>query len=174
MTPRPTTASCRWVGTGQRWDNALAESFFATLKLGLIGGRPWPSRAAARSAIFEWIEAWYKIRRLHSSLGYRSPAKYETVLAARPPHRGCPSKRSKLSAAVRAAGLRPDASAGRGNTHRWHARLITTAPRNPEVTRPRHRPPPGRHAGTCRVGPVSGGSALRPPSRIPPPVGRPG
>ncbi|WP_331730518.1 IS3 family transposase (plasmid) [Kitasatospora sp. NBC_00070] len=68
--------------TGQCWDNALAESFFATLKRELLGDRPWPSRAAARTAIFEWIEAWYNIRRLHSSLGYRSPAEYETALAA--------------------------------------------------------------------------------------------
>uniref|UniRef100_UPI001313DDD2 IS3 family transposase n=1 Tax=Kitasatospora sp. MBT63 TaxID=1444768 RepID=UPI001313DDD2 len=68
--------------TGQCWDNALAESFFATIKRELLGDRPWPSRAAARSAIFEWIEGWYNIRRLHSSLGYRSPADYETALAA--------------------------------------------------------------------------------------------
>ncbi|TWE15304.1 transposase InsO family protein [Kitasatospora atroaurantiaca] len=68
--------------TGQCWDNALAESFFATLKRELLGDRPWPSRAVARTAIFEWIESWYNIRRLHSSLGYRSPAEYETVLAA--------------------------------------------------------------------------------------------
>jgi putative transposase len=68
--------------TGQCWDNALAESFFATLKRELIGDRTWPSRAAARSAIFEWIESWYTIRRLHSSLGYRSPASYENVLTA--------------------------------------------------------------------------------------------
>ncbi|GAA3367134.1 hypothetical protein GCM10020367_68680 [Streptomyces sannanensis] len=68
--------------TGQCWDNALAESFFATLKRELLGDRPWPSRATARTAIFEWIESWYNIRRLHSSLGYRSPAEYETVLAA--------------------------------------------------------------------------------------------
>ncbi|XCM77593.1 IS3 family transposase (plasmid) [Kitasatospora sp. HUAS MG31] len=68
--------------TGQCWDNALAESFFATLKRELIGERPWPSRVAARSAIFEWIEGWYNIRRLHSTLGYRSPADYETALAA--------------------------------------------------------------------------------------------
>ncbi|WP_107490704.1 IS3 family transposase [Streptomyces sp. TLI_171] len=68
--------------TGQCWDNALAESFFATLKRELVGDRTWPSRAAVRSAIFEWIEGWYNIRRLHSSLGCRSPAEYETVLAA--------------------------------------------------------------------------------------------
>ncbi|CAM5722872.1 integrase core domain-containing protein [Streptomyces olivaceoviridis] len=68
--------------TGQCWDNALAESFFATLKNELIGTQPWPSRAAAHTAIFEWIESWYNLHRLHSSLGYRSPADYEAALAA--------------------------------------------------------------------------------------------
>jgi putative transposase len=68
--------------TGQCWDNALAESFFATIKRELLGDRPWSSRAAAHTAIFEWIESWYNIRRLHSSLDYRTPAEYETALAA--------------------------------------------------------------------------------------------
>ncbi|WP_371100563.1 IS3 family transposase [Streptomyces sp. PU_AKi4] len=68
--------------TGQCWDNALAESFFATLKNELIDTRSWPSRAAARTAIFEWIESWYNLQRLHSSLGYRTPADYEATLVA--------------------------------------------------------------------------------------------
>ncbi|MFK0204082.1 IS3 family transposase [Streptomyces lavendulae] len=68
--------------TGQCWDNALAESFFSTLKNELGDSQPWPSRAAAHTAIFEWIESWYNVHRLHSSLGYRSPAEYETGLAA--------------------------------------------------------------------------------------------
>jgi putative transposase len=68
--------------TGQCWDNALAESFFSTLKNELGSNRPWPSRATAHTAIFEWIEGWYNLRRLHSSLGYRSPADYETARAA--------------------------------------------------------------------------------------------
>ncbi|MFI8100656.1 IS3 family transposase [Streptomyces sp. NPDC086023] len=67
--------------TGQCWDNALAESFFSTLK-NELGTQPWPPRAAARTAIFEWIESWYNLHRLHSSLGYRSPADYEAALAA--------------------------------------------------------------------------------------------
>jgi transposase InsO family protein len=62
--------------TGQCWDNALAESFFATLKGELLDTRPWPTHAAARSAIFE---GWYNLHRLHSSLGYRSPAAYEAA-----------------------------------------------------------------------------------------------
>ncbi|MEU9581052.1 IS3 family transposase [Streptomyces chilikensis] len=70
--------------TGVCWDNALAESFFATLKRELVpaDGHVWSSKAAARTAIFEYIEGWYNVRRLHSSLGYRSPADYETALAA--------------------------------------------------------------------------------------------
>ncbi|WNM33668.1 IS3 family transposase [Streptomyces sp. Li-HN-5-11] len=68
--------------TGQCWDNALAESFFATLKNELTDTRFWPIRAAARTAIFEWIESWYNLQRLHSSLGHRTPADYEATLAA--------------------------------------------------------------------------------------------
>ncbi|WP_055490378.1 IS3 family transposase [Streptomyces sp. TP-A0356] len=68
--------------SGQCWDNALAESFFATIKRELLDTRTWLSRAAARTAIFDFIEGWYNLHRLHSSLGYRSPAEYETALAA--------------------------------------------------------------------------------------------
>ncbi|MFE2038810.1 integrase core domain-containing protein [Streptomyces scopuliridis] len=69
-------------GTGQCWDNALAESFFATTKRELLDTTTWPSRAAARTAIFDFIEGWYNSHRLHSGLGYRSPADYGTALAA--------------------------------------------------------------------------------------------
>ena len=62
---------------GQCWDNAVAESFFATLKCELINRHAWPTRLRARRAIFEYIEAWYNRRRLHSSLGYVSPVDYE-------------------------------------------------------------------------------------------------
>ncbi|MFF2437455.1 transposase [Streptomyces sp. NPDC058107] len=68
--------------TGQCWDNALAESFFATIKRELLGTKSWPSRSLARTAIFDFIESWYNLHRLHSSLGYRSPADYETALTA--------------------------------------------------------------------------------------------
>ncbi|MFE9953405.1 transposase [Streptomyces sp. NPDC005531] len=68
--------------TGQCWDNALAESFFSTIKRELLGTSAWPSRSAARTAIFDFIEGWYNLHRLHSSLGYLSPAEYETALAA--------------------------------------------------------------------------------------------
>jgi transposase InsO family protein len=62
--------------TGQCWDNALSESFFASLKGELTDTRPWPTRAAAIRAIVEYI-AWYNGTRLHSTLGYRSPAEFE-------------------------------------------------------------------------------------------------
>jgi transposase InsO family protein len=62
--------------TGQCWDNALAESFFSSLKAELVDTRAWPTRAGARRAVVEYI-AWYNGTRLHSSLGYQSPADYE-------------------------------------------------------------------------------------------------
>jgi len=69
---------------GQCWDNAVAESFFATLKTELIHRHAWPTRKAATSAIFDYIEGWYNTRRRHSTLGYLSPAQYEasTTLTA--------------------------------------------------------------------------------------------
>ena len=62
--------------TGQCWDNALAESFFSSLKGELVDTRPWPTRAGAGRAVVGYI-AWYNGTRLHSSLGYQSPADYE-------------------------------------------------------------------------------------------------
>jgi putative transposase len=61
---------------GQCWDNAVAESFFASLKGELIDAQAWPTRAAACRAVVEYI-AWYNGTRLHSTLGYRSPADFE-------------------------------------------------------------------------------------------------
>ncbi|WP_416903492.1 integrase core domain-containing protein [Micromonospora echinospora] len=72
-------------GRGQCWDNAVAESFFVTIKTELLDRRSWPARTVARTAIFEWIEGWYNTRRRHSTLGYLSPAAYEaTAYSSRP------------------------------------------------------------------------------------------
>ena len=68
--------------TGQCWDNAVGESFFATIKNELLEGGVWPTRAAAHAAIFEYIEGWYNTRRRHSTLGYLSPAAYEATATA--------------------------------------------------------------------------------------------
>jgi len=62
---------------GDCWDNAVAESFFATLELELLARHRWRTRDEARTAIFRYIATWYNTRRRHSTLGYRSPALYE-------------------------------------------------------------------------------------------------
>ncbi len=59
--------------TGVCWDNAVAESFFAALKNDLYHRYTWPTRARARFAVAEYIEVFYNRRRLHSTLGYRTP-----------------------------------------------------------------------------------------------------
>jgi transposase InsO family protein len=64
--------------TGQCWDNALAESFFASLKGECLDRQPWPTRAAARRATVEYI-AWYNGTRLHSALGYQTPDEFESI-----------------------------------------------------------------------------------------------
>jgi putative transposase len=64
---------------GAAYDNALAESFVATLKTELLYRSSWPTRQVARTAIFEYIEGFYNTRRRHSALGYLSPAEFEEV-----------------------------------------------------------------------------------------------
>jgi len=63
--------------TGICWDNAAAESFFASLKKELVYRTAFPTPAHARSAVAEYIEVFYNRQRLHSSLGYRTPAQAE-------------------------------------------------------------------------------------------------
>ena len=65
-------------------DNAVCESFFATLKKELTRRRSWPTRRELESALFAWIEGWYNRRRLHSTLGYLSPADYENRTLGQP------------------------------------------------------------------------------------------
>lgn len=62
---------------GNCWDNAVVESFFATLKTELVRPSAWPSRRQMRNAVAEYIEVFYNAHRLHSSLGYCSPNEYE-------------------------------------------------------------------------------------------------
>jgi putative transposase len=69
---------------GTAYDNAAAESLFATIKRELVHRHRFPTRAAARTAIFEFIEVFYNRRRLHSSIGNLSPAEYERRLHAEP------------------------------------------------------------------------------------------
>lgn len=69
---RPSTGS-----VGDCYDNAMCESFFATLECELIDRRRFATKAEARMAIFSFIEGWYNPRRRHSALGYSSPMEYE-------------------------------------------------------------------------------------------------
>jgi transposase InsO family protein len=62
---------------GDCYDNAVAESFFATIKKELVHRQPWPTRRELSSAIFEYIEAFYNRQRRHSTLDYLSPEQYE-------------------------------------------------------------------------------------------------
>ncbi len=73
-TPGVTVSMSR---AGECLDNAMAESFFATLKAELGDTRSWPTRAAVRQAIFEWLEVWYNRQRRHSALAYHAPVAHE-------------------------------------------------------------------------------------------------
>ena len=62
---------------GNCWDNAVVESFFATLKTELVQDARWPTRAQARVELAAYLDGWYNYERRHSSLGYLSPVEYE-------------------------------------------------------------------------------------------------
>jgi transposase InsO family protein len=85
------TRRCRSVGIdvsmgsrGDCFDNAVLESFHATIKKDLIHRRSWPTKAEARTAVFDYVEAFYNRRRRHSTLGMLSPLEFETG-TLRPP-----------------------------------------------------------------------------------------
>ena len=89
-------ARCREAGVrpslgsvGDCYDNAMCESFFATLECELLDRRRFATKAEARKAVFHFIEGWYNVRRRHSALGYESPLSHErnhhaAALAASP------------------------------------------------------------------------------------------
>jgi putative transposase len=68
---------------GDAFDNALAESFFATLEIELLDRRTFRSRDEARLAVFSYVEGFYNPRRRHSALHYRSPDRYEEEMMKR-------------------------------------------------------------------------------------------
>ena len=72
---------------GDCFDNAMCESFFATLECELLDRSSFRTPADARRAIFDFIEGWYNTQRRHSSLAYESPMNFER-LAMRPPVEG--------------------------------------------------------------------------------------
>jgi len=68
---------CSMSRRGDCWDNAVAESFFATVKVELVHDAAWATRAAARIELFEYLELFYNGQRRHSALGYLSPRAFE-------------------------------------------------------------------------------------------------
>jgi len=64
---------------GDCYDNAMMESFWATMQLELLDSKPWHTRDELANAMFEWIECWYNTKRRHSSIGMRSPATFEAL-----------------------------------------------------------------------------------------------
>jgi transposase InsO family protein len=75
-------ALCSMSRKGDCWDNAVAESFFGTLKTELLGDGAFDDRASASRLVFEYVEAYYNRRRRHSTLDYVSPAEYESIQKA--------------------------------------------------------------------------------------------
>ena len=130
---------------GDAYDNAMAESFFATLECELLDRRRFKTHAEARMAAFEFIEGFYNPRRRHSSLGYLSPIIFERHFAA---HISMPScsrlSRSGLEALRQTAPLacRPSLTAAR------HDGV------SPRAWDPRHPGPGGdfcRHFRVCNL-----------------------
>jgi putative transposase len=78
---------------GDAYDNAMAESFFASLECELIARRSWKTMINPRLAIFTWIESWYNPRRWHSGFGYLSPVNFERnqPIPATPSSNGLPT-----------------------------------------------------------------------------------
>lgn len=69
--------SCSMSRRGNCWDNAVAESFFGTLKTEFIHVQDFVTREVAKTAIVEWIEVFYNRQRIHSTLNYLSPVQFE-------------------------------------------------------------------------------------------------
>jgi len=90
---------------GDAYDNAMCESFFATLECELLARRRFPTKAEARMAIFEFIEGWYNPTRRHSSLGRISPVEFERRHSMQ--HERAVTHRAARPVAFEAPGARP-------------------------------------------------------------------
>ena len=144
---------------GDCFDNAVAESFFATLECELLDRTRLSTHAEARAAVFEFIEGWYNTRRRHSVLGYRSPLEFERLHAgpvdgARPVD-ALRAPTSPLDPALRAASTPPTGNDVDVQTHDVNSQALT-CPRDRGNLKVRTRPathlPP--QAATRRRPPV--------------------
>ena len=131
--------SMGWVG--DCYDNAVCETFHATLKKEKIYRQSWPTRAAARTAIFEYIEGWYNPRRRHSTLDYLSPTQFER-------HHTEPRKalEDPISANGSVAATSSNASDGL-RTRRISTVGIEFAAQRPDLSRERPRHSNGSRSG---------------------------
>ncbi len=102
---------CMATRCGSR-ENAMCESFFATLECELLARCRFQTHDQARHAIFEYLESWYNLRRRHSGLGYRSPAIFEDTYRAKTQHSPVPVASCPPPASVMV--VRGDPPAGRG------------------------------------------------------------
>lgn len=91
---------------GDCFDNAMCESFFATLECELLDRQSFKTQVEARMAVFDFIEGWYNPHRRHSALGYLSPLEYERV------HRDHPEPTMRSATALRTAGPPKDSASG--------------------------------------------------------------
>ena len=90
---------------GDTYDNAMAESFFASLECELLDRRCFKSKLEARLAVFTWIEGWYNLRRRHSAIGYQSPVNFErthidVIVPKHPVEHGLPTVGSGVGCAT--------------------------------------------------------------------------
>jgi len=119
--------SDRWAAPGVCWDNALAESFFATLKNELIYTRSWTTRNGCRLAVVEWIEGFYNRRRMHSSIGYLAPFEKERRHShderderdAAQSTKTCPATRNRWRYRIDSREHEFTCPPNRGNSTRW-------------------------------------------------------
>ncbi len=109
---------------GDAYDNALCESFFATVECELLDRERFRTPAEARRALFDFIEGWYNPHRRHSALGFESPLRYERS------HAAAPVRTTPLEKSV--AALPPGATIGQGGA-------ISLSPQNGPTTAPTNR-----------------------------------
>ena len=120
---------CSMSRRGNCWDNAVAESFFATVKVELAHEAAWATRGHARGEVFEYIEQFYNGQRRHSALGYLSPLTFERRWAPRGRH----DRDHRLAARFTAPSENPSPVEAPGST-RTRGAAISVSPSAPSVT----------------------------------------
>ena len=138
--------------TGQCWDNALAESFFASLRGECLDQQLWPTRAAARATI-EYI-GWYNGTRLHSALGYQTPNEFEATTDGEALTRAA----WRANSPVRQSGATPvqlKAACDPPTRDRWTPVPQVRGGRPRQGKGPDHRPGPLAEVGRLELWPAS-------------------